>query len=153
MGVVLINEVSNRESIEMAAKRFSRSATYSAPADRIPLAEDEALAARYSSYDDSDIGRHTAAAARIPALTADGPDTSFLLDRDDDERDSVFARRPLSQRISASLSVKLPARLRRSRAHALGRRRASTRIDDSFINVSKNTPKYVITMDSNDLIE
>ncbi len=135
----------------MAAKRFSRSATYSAPADRIPLAEDETLAARYSSYDDSDIGKHTA--ARVPALTADGPDTSFLLDRDDDERDSVFARRSLSQRISTSLSVKLPARLRRSRAHALGRRRTSTRIDDSFINVSKNTPKYVITMDSNDLIE
>lgn len=139
----------------MAAKRFSRSATYSAPADNIPLAEDEALAARYSSYDDSDIGRRTAAG--VPALTADdAPDTSFLLDRDDDEgveRDSAFARRSLSQRISASLSVKLPARLRRSRAHALGRRRASTRIDDSFIAVSKNTPKYVITMDSNDLIE
>ena len=152
--MVLINEVVNLQAIEMAAKRFSRSATYSAPADKIPLAEDEALAARYSSYDDSDIGRHTA--ARVPALTANAPDTTFLLDRDDDddvERDSVFARRSFSQRISASLSVKLPARLRRSRAHALGRRRTSTRIDDSFIGVSKNTPKYVITMDSNDLIE
>lgn len=138
----------------MAAKRFSRSATYSAPADKSPLAEDDALATRYSSYDDSDIGRRTA--ARVPALTTDAPDTSFLLNRDnyeDVERDSVFARRSLSQRISASLNVKLPARLRRSRAHALGRRRASTRIDDSFIAVSKNTPKYVITMDSNDLIE
>ena len=137
----------------MAAKRYSRSATFSAPADKRPLAEDDALAARYSSYDDSDIGTRTA--ARLPALTADVPDTSFLLDRDDEdvEKDSAFARRSLSQRISASLNVKLPARLRRSRAHALGRRRTSTRIDDSFIAVSKITPKYVITMDSNDLIE
>lgn len=135
----------------MAAKRFSRSATFSAPADKSPLAEDDVLATRYSSYDDSDIGTHTT--ARLPALTANVP---FLLDRVDEdvERDSVFARRSLSQRISASLNVKLPARLRRrSRAHALGRRRTSTRIDDSFITVSKNTPKYVITMDSNDLIE
>ena len=138
----------------MAAKRFSRSATFSAPAYKTPLAEDDALAVRYSSYDDSNIGRPTA--ARVPALTADAPDTSLLLDRDDGEeveRDSVFARRSLSERISASLNVKLPARLRRSRALALGRRRASTRIDDSFITVSKNTPKYVITMQSDDLIE
>ena len=137
----------------MATKRSSRSATYSGHADKSP-AEEDALYTKYSSYDDSDIGKLCLSGA---GTSIDAPDTLFLLDPggdgEDVEKDSTAAQRSLPQRISASLSVKLPARLRRTRAHALGRRRASTRIDDSLFNISKNTPKYVINMDSHDLIE
>ena len=140
----------------MAAKSGSRSATYSGTSDKSP-AEEDALYTKYSSYDDSNIGKRTTSRFSGAGTNVDAADTLLLLDPggngEDAEKDSISTRRALSQRISASLSVKLPARLRRTRAHALGRRRASTRIDDSFINISKNTPKYVINMDSHDLIE
>ena len=133
----------------MAAKS-SRSVTFSGGADE-NRSDNDTLVTRYSSYDDSDIRSPSGDAARVSRNL----DTAFLLEPEGDmEKDgsSVVVRRSLSQRISSSLSVKLPARLR-SRAHALGRRRTSTKIDDSFITLSKNTPQYVMTMDSNNIIE
>ena len=106
------------------------------------------LLTKYSSYDDSVVKSPMRETRSLPSAA----DTTLLLDQGDGLGVSDIAQRSLSQRISASLHVKLPARLR-SRAHALGRRRGSTRIDDSFIGVSKNAPTYVMTMDSDNLIE
>ena len=108
------------------------------------------LLTKYSSYDDS-IVKPPTPTRETRSLTGT-TDTRLLLDQGDGLGGSDLVQRSLSQRISASLHVKLPARLR-SRAHALGRRRGSTRIDDSFIGVSKNAPTYVMTMDSDNLIE
>ena len=131
----------------MAAR--SRSATFAGVADKNG-SENDLLVTRYSTYDDSVLGSPSKEAIGV----ARSLDTTFLLDPGDElERDSSsLVRRSLSQRISASLSVKLPARLR-SRAHALGRRRTSTKIDDTFIAFSKDTPHYVKTMDSHNIIE
>ena len=137
------------------ATKMSRSATYTDCAEKIKT-ENDALVTQYTSYDDSAIKSPTS--DNSPTLTGVGfdlRDTALLLDGGDelgDERDSSLVRRSLSQRITSSLNAKLPSRLR-SRAHALGRRRTSTRIDDSFIGVSKNTPHYVMTMDSDNMIE
>ena len=134
----------------MAAKSSrSRSVTFSEVADKNSSAND-VLVSGYSSYDNCDIRSPPGDASRVSCSL----DTAFLLEPGDDvEKDSSsIVRRSLSQRISSSLNVKLPARLR-SRAHALGRRRTSTKIDDTFIAISKNTPHYVMTMDSNNIIE
>lgn len=145
MGVVYTQAHRSRE---MAAKS-SRLVTFSGDADE-NKANNDTLVTRYSSYDDSDIRSSSGDVARV----SHNLDTTFLLEPEDVmEKDGPsIVRRSLSQRISSSLSVKLPARLR-SRAHALGRRRTSTKIDDSFIALSKNTPQYVMTMDSNNIIE
>lgn len=128
----------------MAAKK-SRSATFSGRADRTKN-ESDALVAKYVSYDDSAIRSPTSDEALLIGIAGQ--------DEDEDEISSLV-RRSLSQRISSSLNIKLPARLRRGRAHALGRRRTSTKIEDSFISVSssKNTPHYVMTMESENIIE
>ena len=138
------------------ATKMSRSATYSGRADKIKT-ENDTLVTQYTSYDDSAV--RSPMSDNSPTLTGVGldlRDTSLLLvgsvDGLADERDASLVRRSLSQRITSSLNAKLPSRLR-SRAHALGRRRTSTRIDDSFIGISKNTPHYVMTMDSDNMIE
>ena len=124
-----------------------RAATFSEPSNKIK-GEHDVLLTKYSSYDDSVVKSPMRETRSLPSAA----DTTLLLDQGDGLGVSDIAQRSLSQRISASLHVKLPARLR-SRAHALGRRRGSTRIDDSFIGVSKNAPTYVMTMDSDNLIE
>ena len=127
----------------------ARSATFSEPALK---GEHDVLLTKYSSYDDSTIDS-PASETRRSLTGAPSRDTSLLLlDEENDGAGLDLVRRSLSQRISSSLNVKLPARLR-SRAHALGRRRASTKIDDSFIALSKSAPAYVMTMDSDNLIE